>query len=725
MNDNDELRLKVDGIGLQQQTSEQDSWLPDVDGAEQFPPYPHQVEMQDIITGEDKFAVANVTVTGGGKTYSYSVPAMENDMFTIVVFPTNPLIEDQYRTIRELAETYYPEKAEDDFLVRKLTSDSMQERREKEQAAGVSAEALNNGEIIRKVLDEAHKNDGPSFVLTNPDVFTRIAKTKYNGYVREKLGLADMVVVDEFHHARPKGRTSLLYSLDMIYHRSDNATQIDKFVFLSATPDEQLQGFLRDKFGNGTDDFYHEVSSTSDSKPVSKVSDGDDYRAVMPKLDMRFFPSRPFATKNKLIDDEELFQRTIDFLSNGRSIVILDGVAEVNEVYKELDPALPNKQVEPISGLRSDNTSEKLSEADVIVANSTVEVGVDIGEVDQLLFTGFNSSRFMQRLGRLRAEDPNGETKQVACFTMPDAIRSFRSLKEGKWPDVPRERFQSRVEHMLKKQNDPDIYRSEFAPIEFYRTIKDFCKDKSQDTTTSYRAPALKLVEKHCYSTVDHEVTEEDVNRLWKRAESPLGESMQSYRNSSLTALVYDTRTDSVKTYQIPALMRFGDIEFLTEPEFDLRLKNEDIDPELYNSDKQYTEAYAWLHGRHSMDKMRSAEIVPNNMLRYQLDQDPAQRSPQSMNGIRLTVDEHDPELQGLQTLNKQLDRNADVIAYATEGHPAQLQTIYDLDEFFFTTEIANLNGNYSLAIGENALYLHCHVQENISSARNLRNQYR
>lgn len=720
-----ELQLQIDGIALQQRTDKQDSWLPDVAGAEQFPPYPHQVEMQEIIEEKDEMVVVNMTVTGGGKTYSYSVPVMRTDMFAIVVFPTNPLIEDQFRTINELATTYFPDKAEDEFFVRKLTSDSMQDRREMERQAGVNGDCLNNSEIIRNTLDEAHHNDGPSFVLTNPDVFTRIARGKYGGHVRQKLGLAEMVVVDEFHHARAKGRNSMLYTLDELYHRSELSSRIDKFVFLSATPDEELQERLKTKFGRATSQFYHELSSRADSKPVSQIQPSDDYRAVMPQVNMDFVPSRPFATKNKLLEDEDLFSRMTRFLGDGRSIVILDGVAEVNEVYKQLEQALPKRRVEPISGLRSDNTSEKLSEADIIVANSTLEVGVDIGEVDQLVFSGFNASRFMQRLGRLRADDPDGEVKSAACFTMPDAIRSFRSLKENNSAVISRERFQNRVEHMLRKQNDPELYRAEFAPVEFYRAIKDYSEDKTHDTMSQYQKNALKLVEKHCFSTVTQNVTQHDVQQMWDRADSPLGEAMQSYRNSSLSSLVYDERTQSVKTYQIPALIRFGDIEFLTQPEFELRLKKQGIDPSMYSSEQQYVQSHAWLNGRHDKDTMRSAEIVPGNLIQYQLSLDPTERSPQSMNGIRLTVDEKDTQISGLQTLNKQLDRDAEVLAYATEGHPAQLQAIYDLDEFFFTTEIANLNGNYSLAMGENALYLHCHVQENIASARKLREQYR
>ncbi len=726
---NDEITIQIDGLALKQELDEADNWLPDIDGVTHYPPYEHQVEMRDLIENEDRFVAMNTTITGGGKTFSYAVPVMRNDMFVIVVFPTNALTADQARSITELGSEYFPDK---EVFIKELTSDSMQEYREEKRKNGeISKASMNNGEQIRQSLIDADRNDGPSFILTNPDILLGILRGNYHASVRQQLELADMAVVDEFHHARPKGRNSLVITMDELYHRSDSRCNLKRFVFLSATPDETLENQLKEQFGLPGDDIYHRIDSTENSKPISQMSfaSSEPYNPVMPQVNTTFISGRPFATKRKILTDE-YFDRVLDFISSGRSIVILDGVAEVNEVCQALQHHAPDSlRIEPISGLRPENTADKLNNADVLVANSTLEVGVDIGNVEQLIYTGFNASRFMQRLGRLRAE-PNKIEKAAVCFTTPDAIQSFRSFQELSMPAVPRDILESRVKHQLGTEADTELCRAEFTPIEMYRAIDDRA-ETMYESEPEYRKRAAQLVAKHCFQTTSYTPREEDIQRMWELSQSPLGEAMQSYRQSSLTALVYDAREEckSVKTYPITGLLRFADIEFLTEPMFDYRLQGEDIDPSMYDSEKQYVQAFAWMNGSCSGETLRNPHVAPTDQFQHMLGRDPKKREPAILDTIEFTVEDN-RELEGLATLNKQLDKElrgtngTNIVGYATEGHPAQIQTVYGLDEFFFTNPIANLNGQYTLALGENALYLYCHVQENINAAEHLHREF-
>jgi CRISPR-associated helicase Cas3 len=723
MSKHNEFKVEIDGIALKQDVDEVDNWLPEVEGQPQYPPYKHQVETRDLIENVKKFIATNSTVTGGGKTESYAIPVMNNDLFTIVLFPTNALTTDQMQSITNLRDNYYEDK---DVYIKQLTADSMQDYREKQRKKGnLSQASLRNGEQIRQSLIQAQRNDGPSFILMNPDIFTEILTDSYGSPVKQHLKMADMVVVDEFHNARPKGKYTLILHMDKLYHQTDDKCNLKKFIFLSATPDEKLSKHLESKFGFSDDDIYYHIDSKDDCKSISELSlsDSEPYNPVMPKVNTTFVGARAFSTKDKILS-KDYFSRITDFVdSSGRSIIILDSISEVNDVYLALKEHLPHLNIQRVTGLTSKGTHNKLQNSDVLLGNSTLEVGVDIENVEQLVFTGFNASSFMQRLGRLRAE-PGKIEKAAVCFTKPDALESFKSFKELETPSVPRDLLHSTVNRQLSKEADVSIYRSYFTPIEFYHSIINEAENMTNGN--EYKRDMSKLVIKHCYEDAEHEMRQSDVQKLWQLAQTQFGKAMQSYRQSSITALLYDERDECVKTYPVASLLRLGDVEFLTESEFDHRLKSVGIDdPSLYDGEKQYVHAYAWLNGFQSGDILRNPHLAPTDQIQHMIGQDPKERYPILVRDVEYTV-ENNGELEGISKLNKELHKNlqgedsSDIVGYVTEGHPAQIQSIYDLDDFFFTNPIANMNGNYTMAIGENAQYLYCHVQENISAAEAL-----
>lgn len=69
--------------------------------------------------------------------------------------------------------------------------------------------------------------------------------------------------------------------------------------------------------------------------------------------------------------------------------------------------------VERVDGLHP-ATEEKLKNFDVLVSNSSVEVGIDFN-VDRLVFSGYSKSKLLQRIGRLRNK-PENEICEAVCF---------------------------------------------------------------------------------------------------------------------------------------------------------------------------------------------------------------------------------------------------------------------------------------------------------------------
>jgi CRISPR-associated endonuclease/helicase Cas3 len=81
---------------------------------------------------------------------------------------------------------------------------------------------------------------------------------------------------------------------------------------------------------------------------------------------------------------------------SAKTVFILDGIYEVDEVFNALKDALAglNMRVERVDGLHP-ATPEKLKIFDVLVSNSSVEVGIDFN-VDRLVFSGYSKSRLLQ-----------------------------------------------------------------------------------------------------------------------------------------------------------------------------------------------------------------------------------------------------------------------------------------------------------------------------------------
>jgi len=55
---------------------------------------------------------------------------------------------------------------------------------------------------------------------------------------------------------------------------------------------------------------------------------------------------------------------------------------------------------------------------------------------------------------------------------------------------------------------------------------------------------------------------------------------------------------------------------------------------------------------------------------------------------------------------------DAERLCYVVPGHPSTVEATYGLDEFFFLYSL----GEDSIALGINALYMHCLVQDRIES---------
>ena len=364
-----------------------------------FKAFDHQVESEQLIKTEGSLFLFNHSPTGSGKTISWLKPALDDKMKVIAVYPTNALVIDQKKQVDSAIERFGYDPR--DFHVQAITSDLLV----KEKELYSDEIGLRKGQLLNRVI---RKGRGRGLILlTNPDILTLALKDAYYEHnIREAVRSVDMIVVDEFHLASVKQSDMLLF---MMHEMSDDKrSHLKKFVFLSATPNQLIVD--RAKMVG-----LNVVVFDDKSTPLS-CSEG---RPVLPKLKLEVRSGAIYRTYELIKEDLDYF---VDLcsrpLANGRrakTVFILDGIYEVDEIFRVLKDALASQSftVERVDGLHP-ATSEKLKSFDVLVSNSSVEVGIDFN-VDRLVFSGYSKSKLLQRIGRLRNK-PDNETCEAVCF---------------------------------------------------------------------------------------------------------------------------------------------------------------------------------------------------------------------------------------------------------------------------------------------------------------------
>jgi len=396
-----------------------------------YNPYGHQLQLQKLVSESSSFVAVNDSPTGGGKTSSWLAPVLDQRLNTVAVYPTNALVEDQRLGIEDAVEA-----VDHDVAVLKVTSDSLSEKR-------TEYDVQSNADVIDRWVREEERRSEQVLFLTNPDIFVMMCRDLYAKPARS-FKRFELAVVDEFHRADLKEQNTLRYLLDELLER-DNA-RLERVVFLSATPDEGQEAM----FERAMTAPYHRVTELERQRRGSErqaFTDplSEDWRAVMPPVELELRTAPTFGTADVLLNVEA--ESTLDFCRGGRTVLMLDGIHEVERVFTWLSGEL-DCRVERIDGFHSENKREKLEAFDVLVSNSAVEVGVDF-DVDRILFAGHNRASFLQRLGRLRTE----EQSQIARCYVPQPVK--RALDDLNETQVSRDALRERLENVYPNPEEP------------------------------------------------------------------------------------------------------------------------------------------------------------------------------------------------------------------------------------------------------------------------------
>lgn len=668
-------------------------------------PYAHQVELRRLFRERDEFVAVNDSPTGGGKTSSWLAPVLEEQLDTVAVYPTNALVQDQSDSIRESAE----EQTDHDVAVLSVTADTLREKRDE-------YDADSNGRVLRDWLRAASRWNDQLLVLTNPDILVMMRRDLYGRDVREYKDF-EVAVADEFHRAGRKEQNTLRYVLDELYEEEQHVVALSKVVFLSATPGEEQER----KFERAMRAPYHRATRTGETEYWAFTDAPEPgWEAVMPPvtLDVRTAPT--FRTADVLLDEE--FEETLAFCRGGRTVVMLDGIHEVKRVHDRLSDEL-DAQVERIDGFHGENVREKLASFDVLVSNSAVEVGIDF-DVDRLLFAGHSKSSFLQRLGRLRTDD---ERRTARCYVPTSVGRTFAGYDGD---SLSRNDLTGVLEDAYDEPRQPETFDARYSAAEALEHLDHRRNNASSDQIDQITVEALDRIERHFAVGPDTEFSISDMRRFTDALDWRILTSMQWYRGDSIQALVWDATEDALRTYDLFYLLRYGDVEFYTRNEFETKIPAEHV-PEV-DRRARYVDGFCVYRGTIETNEDGYGRDVcfTGKYLGGWLRDEPTDesREPRVAPGLKVDVDPNrtGSRVESIDKVNDRLtnrrertssddDSNGDggILCYPVRGTTKEVKRWYGLGSFFFLYPVKSQGKDaHSLALGTDALYLHCHVLE-------------
>jgi CRISPR-associated helicase Cas3 len=373
--------------------------------------YPHQAAMLDEWNRHGAFLL--VTKTGSGKTRATALPVLKNHESAVFVYPTNALIQDQARAIRQLMEDegiafqeWTPQNATEKFGIEEYVLVQVNA-----DVLGAFAKAWGMGAKQRGfALLRLLQQDKRKIVLMNPDILFLLYSLSYQASPEALTHLQayKTLIFDEFHLY---GGVELAHALFLIYlaRRTDAFPRV---VLLSATPNAEVQTYLERLL----------APRIIDPSVISRGRICGE-RPVAHDVTLQSLPVTADIVKTaqaKVIELADKFRglREINGEANAIGgyvpcVVILNSV--VNAIALEdalVEAGFQRADMAPIRGL-SARSSRDVRGKTLVLGTSAIEVGIDF-QADYLIFEAGDAASFMQRFGRI------GRHRKGVAFLLGD-----------------------------------------------------------------------------------------------------------------------------------------------------------------------------------------------------------------------------------------------------------------------------------------------------------------
>jgi CRISPR-associated endonuclease/helicase Cas3 len=532
----------------------------------------HQVATWEALHDPDIDVVLNTAMTGDGKSLAAYLKAMLGRNYTLAMYPTNELARDQERQVQNYKTQFQPDY---EPQIYRLTSTILEDFVETNRLASKQ----------QGIIDRA---DNSEILLTNPDIFHYIHSFRYlrrnlrspnKGENADKLfrkidEAYKLFIFDEFHVFSSPQIASVLNSILLMKHTSPGK----KFLFLSATPNELLQEFLRQANLK-----YRIINPVSENKyQFELTAETKAWRSISQPITLTF-PSelQPNAQASYQWLEENAEATVLQFFLDypgSKGAIILNSIASVYKLSGLLKPLFERHHLKVLvnTSLTGDTErSQSLTQSDLLIGTSTIDVGVDF-KINFLVFEASDAGNFIQRFGRLgRHPDflprPYQAYGLIPNFLVSRLFGEESALKDGE--EVDRILFNQVIRDNWSFVNQFECYPQRWGSVQscyvwnellsehMKRTYPDAAEGFKTDTENSFRFEMSKKRGQiyHCLQQKQHKIIDE----------------ARAFRGSSqLDCAVYDVTNSAepererFKTYHLPGLLSNFVFDLMEKDEF-------------------------------------------------------------------------------------------------------------------------------------------------------------
>lgn len=648
----------------------------------------HQVETFEALSDPNIDVIFNTAMTGDGKSLAAFLPSMTNRTSTLAMYPTNELARDQEKQVGNYKKQFQPKYDPQIYrLNAAILEDFIATNRSSSKLAGL-LNIADNSEIL----------------LTNPDLFHYIHDFRY--LRRNQQGKGDnanrlfakldnyyqLFVFDEFHIFGSPQITNVLNALLLIKHTVPGK----KFLFLSATPSELLQGFL-ERAGLK----YRIIDPINQGGYQFEA--GEEWRQISYPIHLNFPLNLQPNSRSSYDWILENAETTIlqFFLQHpgSKGAIILNSIAAVKKLtnyFKQIFEPL-GFQVRENTGLTGETEkSQSVQDADLLLGTSTIDVGVDF-KINFLVFEAADAGNFIQRFGRL-GRHPGFEVYQAYAL-LPNFIisRLFETenhpLQDGEVYD--RITFSNAIRAHYSFVNEFSQYPQRWGGIQSACVYSELLRLKEQYPNA---APgfggdiqaALGISLKKKFGEIKHSQNE---------GKQKIIDEARSFRGSSqLDCAIYDATNqdeperDRFKIYNLAGLLSNFIFEWMEENEFIKKAKSAGVVMRRFEKSLCYLKLTGYRDVREDWYFYSSREDIREIAKSGKV---------QVLKGLEVTA--------GDNRISRALSRQG-LVCFISDQDRAHLRTKLGLPVYFqayaFSYDAEDRRPPYTIAFGQSALLL-------------------
>ncbi len=535
----------------------------------------HQAETWAALSDSSIDVVFNTAMTGDGKSLAAYLSVMTGKNYTMAMYPTNELARDQERQVQHYKAEFDPEY---DPQIYRLTGATLESFVEENQ-------------LPSKLVGISSLSDNSEILLTNPDIFHYIHDFRYVRHNPKNPNKGDnpdrlfrkidesykIFIFDEFHIFSSPQVASILNSLLLIKHTSGARK---KFLFLSATPSELLKGFLKRANLN-----YRVINPAEEDAYRFSKDEAEGWRQISQPITLNF-PNdlQPNARSGYdwIIENAEslILQFFLDY-PGSKGAIILNSIASVYRLLGVLKPLFEQHHLTVLPNTSLTGESERsrsVSDADLLIGTSTIDVGVDF-KINFLIFEAADAGNFIQRFGRLGRHEGFPTYQAYALIPSFLVARLFQGCKEkpallSDRDEYDRIYFTNAVRNAWTFVNQFEKYPSRWGGIQaafVYNELKQtkYMKEAYPNAAQDFGADIQKAL------GISIRQKFGQIRELNDTGGKAILNEAKSFRGSSqLNCAIYDATNpneperDRFKTYNLPGLLSNFVIESITKADF-------------------------------------------------------------------------------------------------------------------------------------------------------------